>query len=250
MPRATIRTGVPGGVCRSAFSTSARPIWSTRSWSPSAIPPSSPSATSAWSSRRRDGGELLAQVRGDLGELDRLDLDPQGPGVEPREVEQVGGELREPLHLLGHRLEELAPGRLVELLVAKELEKAAKGEDRRPQLVGGVRDELAAGIVDAGELQAHPVEGAGELADLVSTVILDRLVEVAGGDALGRLLEAPQPAREDGRGGETGEESDGERGQTRPEQARPDEPTSFSVARSGAESSRTSPFRSATAASA
>ncbi len=83
----------------------------------------------------RDGGELLAEILSDRPELDGLELEPHRTGIEPGEVEQVGRELREPLDLLGHRLEELASGGLVELLVAEELEKAAERENRRAELV-------------------------------------------------------------------------------------------------------------------
>ena len=53
-------------------------------------------------------------------------LDPHASGVEPREIEQVGRQLGEPLDLLAHRLEELLPGRLVQLLVRHQLEEAAE----------------------------------------------------------------------------------------------------------------------------
>ena len=208
---ATIRTAVPGGVCRSALSTSARPIWSTRSWSAEHDAPVVDLHLERVLEPAGDGCELLAQILGDRRELDGLVLEPHRAGIEPREVEQVGGELREPLDLLGHRLEELTPGGLVEILVAKELEKAAQRENRRPELVRGVGDELAAGVVEAREPQAHPIEGAGQLAELVAAVILDRLVEITGGDPLGSALEPANPAREDGRGAETRQERDAER---------------------------------------
>ena len=68
---------------------------------------------------------------------------------------------------------------LVELLVGDQLEKAAEGEQRRPQLVRRVRDELLPRGVELGELQAHPVERRGQLAELVGAVVDDRLVELA-----------------------------------------------------------------------
>ena len=67
--------------------------------------------------RQSDAGELLDRGPGEACQVERLGLDVQAPGVEPREVEQVVGQLRQPPHLAGHRLEELPPGRLVELLV-------------------------------------------------------------------------------------------------------------------------------------
>ena len=74
---------------------------------------------------------------------------------------------------------------------------AAEREERRPQLVGGVGDELAPGVLEAGEALAHAVERARELAELVGARVDDRLVELAVRDALGRLLEATDPAREE-----------------------------------------------------
>ena len=89
-----------------------------------------------------------------------------------------------------------APRLLVELLVREQLEEAADREERRSQLVRRVRDELLARVVELRELDAHAVERARELADLVVAVIDDRRVEVAAGDALGGGLEPQQPVRE------------------------------------------------------
>src|SRR5258705_4814844 len=83
-------------------------------------------------------------------------LEPHRAGIEPRQVEKVGCELRQPLHLLGHRLEKLAPGGLVEILVAKELEKAPEREDRRAELMRGIGDELAAGARAARGAPSEP----------------------------------------------------------------------------------------------
>ena len=111
--------------------------------------------------------ELLGDRLRDLAEVDRLVLDPHPARVEPREVEQVGGELRQPLDLLAHRRQELAPRLLVELLVRQQLEEAAEREERRPQLVRGVGDELAARAVELRQPLAHPLEGVRQLPDLV-----------------------------------------------------------------------------------
>ena len=83
-----------------------------------------------------------------------------------------------------------APRLLVELLVGEELEESADREERRSQLVRRIRDELLAGVVELRELDAHPVERARQLADLVVPVIDDGRVEVAARDALRRGLEA------------------------------------------------------------
>ena len=124
-------------------------------------------------------------------------VDRQPAGVEPREVEQVGRELRQAVDLLAHLREELVARRLVEPRVVEQLEEAAEREERRAQLVRGVGDELAAGAVEVREAQAHALERAGELAELVRAVIDDRLVEAPGGDPVGGELEAADPPREE-----------------------------------------------------
>ena len=120
-------------------------------------------------------------------------LDAHPARIEAREVEQVGGELREPVDLLAHRLEELLPGRLVDLLVRHQLEEAAEREERRPQLVRGVGDELAARAVELAEPPAHSLERVGQVAELVVARVDHRLVEASARDPLGRPLE-PQDA--------------------------------------------------------
>ena len=121
------------------------------------------------------------------------------PGVEARQVEEILREPLEPVDLLAHRLEELRARRLVEILVGEQLEEAAQREERRPQLVGGVADELPPRALELRESQAHAVEGAGELPQLVRAPVDDRLVELPGGDPLGRRLEPPDAAREEKR---------------------------------------------------
>ena len=79
---------------------------------------------------------------------------------------------------------------LVELLVGEQLEEAAEREDRRAQLVRGGGDEALARRVELGELAAHVVELAGQLAELVVGSTRERRGEVAGGDGPGG---APQP---------------------------------------------------------
>jgi len=145
------------------------------------------------------------------------------PASSPGEVEQVGRELRQPRHLLDHRLEKLLTGRFVEVLVAKQLEEAAERENRRPQLVRGVGDELTAGVVDAGQAQTHPVEGPRQLPELVPAVIDDRLVEIAGGNALGSAFQPPNPASEHGCGAKTRNQGHSKCREARPEEAGLDE---------------------------
>ena len=87
--------------------------------------------------------------------------------VDPREVEQVRRQPRQPVDLALHRREELASRVLVELLVREQLEEAAEREERRPQLVRGVGDELLARVVELREPHPHAVEAERQLADLV-----------------------------------------------------------------------------------
>ena len=140
--------------------------------------------------------ELLEQELRDLGEVDRIAVDTEAAGVEAGEVEQLTGELRQTIDLLAHASEELAPGRVVELLLDEQLEMAAEREKRRPELVRGVGDELAPGVLEAREALAHAVERTRELAELVRARVHDRLVELAVRDPFGRALEATNPARE------------------------------------------------------
>ncbi len=70
-------------------------------------------------------------------------LDRQPPGVEPREVEQVGRELPEPVDLQAHLREELVPGGVVQIGIVEQLQRPAQREERRSQLVRGVGDELS-----------------------------------------------------------------------------------------------------------
>ena len=132
--------------------------------------PSSGSArsTSVWCWRARP--ELARDLPRQCRQVDLLALHRDRPGVEPRQVEQVDGQLLEARDLLAHRLQELAPRLVVELLVLEQLDEAAEREDRRAQLVRGVGDELLARAVDAAELLLHLVERARELPSSSSRV--------------------------------------------------------------------------------
>ena len=110
--------------------------------------------------RLGDRAELLAdRACASATSTSRL-LDGELARVEARQVEQVGGELRQTLDLSAHLVEELAARRAVEVLVRHQLEEAAEREERRAQLVRGVGDELAARAVEICEPEAHPVERA------------------------------------------------------------------------------------------
>ena len=121
----------------------------------------------------------------------------QPAGVEAGEIEEVRREPGQAVDLLAHAHQELEPGRLVELGVVEQLEEAAEREERRAQLVRRVRDELAAGAVERRETQPHPLEGPGQLSELVAPVVDDGHVEVAHRNPLGRQLEPPDPPGEE-----------------------------------------------------
>ena len=139
--------------------------------------------------------ELAGEHLYDTAEIDLFSNHRQLAGVDARQIEEVGRELREPLDLPLHRLDEAAASLVVEFLVREQLEEATDREQRRPQLVRGVGDELLAGVVELRELDAHPVERARELADLVVAVVDDRGAEVSACDPLGGGLE-PERAGE------------------------------------------------------
>ena len=65
------------------------------------------------------GLELLDEELRDVREIDRVPVDAEAPCVEPGEVEQLAGELRQAVDLLPHPAQELAPRRIVEVLVAR-----------------------------------------------------------------------------------------------------------------------------------
>ncbi len=164
-----------------------------------------------------DTAQLAHAVLGDPGQLDVLVRDGDSPGVQAREVEQVGRELGETIDLLAHRREEAVTRLGVGIVLGGELEEAAERGERRPQLVRGVRDERPACILEPAELDAHHVQRAGEVRDLVAARVDDRLVERARGEALGRALQPSQAAcqgvrphdREQG-GGEQGDRAGGQ----------------------------------------
>ena len=115
---------VPGGVCTSAFSTSARPIWSTRSSSPSATPrrPRSPArAGGRGAARRRANSSRRSSATS--REVDGLALEPHRPASSRDRSSRSVASFGSRSTCSRHRLEELAPGRLVELLVRSSSRK-------------------------------------------------------------------------------------------------------------------------------
>ena len=161
--------------------------------------------------RLRERRDLVGEQPCHVRERHLLALHPQSARVHAREVEQVGRELREPLHLLARRGEEPRAGLLVEVLVRHQLEEAGKREQRRAELVRRVCDELLACGVQLRELDAHALERCSELAELVSAEVDDGLVELALRDAVGRALEAPDAPRVERRRGASEDRGDRER---------------------------------------
>ena len=130
-----MRTCVPPGVCTSAFSSRILAICNRRCSSAIARTDRGASNLEVVPALERNGRELRRGGSRHLVEGDGLAVEVYVPGVQAREVEQLGCELLQPLYLLAHRGEELASRLLVQLLVVEQLEKAAEREDRRPQLV-------------------------------------------------------------------------------------------------------------------
>ena len=123
-------------------------------------------------------GELERHVAGELADVGGLRPQLQRAGLQPREVEQLGGQRAHAVDLPAQLLEERTPGVLVEILVGQQLEEPTEREDRRAQLVRGGGDELLARAIEPGELVLHVVEGGRELAELVVGVRPDRVREV------------------------------------------------------------------------
>ena len=100
-----------------------------------------------------------------LGHRDVTAVQRLGAGVDPGQVQQLAHQPAEPL---GLRQRDLQGGRVrVGHAVDQVLQDRVQRRDRRPQLVADVRDELAPVAVGGLEVGGHPVEGAGQLADLV-----------------------------------------------------------------------------------
>ena len=104
--------------------------------------------------------------------------------------------LPQPLDLIANLVEEARAGLGIQILVLEQLDEPAQREDRRPQLVRRGRDELLARRLELGELVLHLVERDRELPQLVARVDRDRVPELAGGDLLGRQLEALDALRQ------------------------------------------------------
>ena len=164
-------------------------ICATRSASAIAVAAPSASTSTGEECCSAAGPNSSATRLRDRGQVHLVRAHLHHVGVELREVEEIGGQLGQPRDLLAHRPDELRPHRRVGLILVEQLDEPAEGEDRRPQLVRGVRDELLPRAVEAREALLHLVEGGRELADLVGALVRDRRREVALGDLLRGLLQ-------------------------------------------------------------
>ena len=151
---------------------------------------------SRWPLDAASGPNSSARSAARAPEVDRLTRHGQPARVEPRKVEQVGGELRQTVDLLAHRGQELAPRGFVELFVVEQLEEPGQREQRRAQLVRGVGDELPARVVEMRQADAHPLERRRQRAELAAARVHNRLVEAAVRNPVGRALQPPDSARE------------------------------------------------------
>ncbi len=116
----------------------------------------------AGSSGARELGDGVPQQRAEC-EVVPIQLDH--PRLEPRELEEVVDQAAQPLGLVERGREVVGVGGYD--AVGEVLEQCGHRRERRTQLVGDGRDQVAALAVDGGEILRHPVEGRGELADLV-----------------------------------------------------------------------------------
>ena len=162
------RSASPCGVCRRAFSTRMRPIWTTRSWSPAARTSSGPTTPSGWplesASARNSSQTVRAATARSTCPCSTASCPASSRERSRRSVARRVS--RSTCSRVSCRNSLPGPG--VEILVVQELEEAAQAEERGSELVRGVRDELAPHAVEVGEPLAHRVEGARELGDLVA----------------------------------------------------------------------------------
>jgi len=136
--------------------------------------------------------------------------DCRGVGVDWK-VEEIRRKLRQSGDLLPRGGEEPCPRLLVEVLVGHQLEEPGEREERGAELVRRIRDELLPRRVELRELDAHPLEGGGELAELVVAEIDHGLVELTLRDPVRGTLEAPDAARVERRCGAPEDRGDRDR---------------------------------------
>ena len=127
--------------------------------------------------RARSMRELRGDRPRDLRELGRLGAQRR-LGVEAREVQQVGREVREAIDLalgqldLGQHV--LAVDVAVREVLAEQLQRAAQRRQRRAQLVRRRRDERPPRALLPIQRRLHRRQRAGEVADLVAPLVARR----------------------------------------------------------------------------
>ena len=99
----------------------------------------------------REGSKLLSDGARGHGNVELRSSNRELARIQPREIEEIGCELRQPFDLGGHLLYEIAALPLVEILPRHELEEATQREQRRAQLMRSVRDELPPRMVELGQ---------------------------------------------------------------------------------------------------
>ena len=171
-------TSVPGGAKRSALSRRMRIVRATAPGSPRAQ--QAPGGGSTWMTTSRVRArccELRGDGPRDLRELGRLGAHRR-LGVEAREVQQVGREVREAVDLALGQLDlaqhVLAVDVAVREILAEQLQRPAQGRQRRAQLVRRRRDEGTPRALLAVERGLHRRQRAGEVADLVAALVARR----------------------------------------------------------------------------
>ena len=165
---------------------------------------------------RLAGGEFREHRAGELDQLDRLGAQLDA-GVEAAEIEQLGGELAEPVGLperppqLVARLGQV--GVLVRELLGRAVQHQPQRGQRRAQLVRGGAHERPARLLLRRQAPLHRPERAGEVADLVAVAVVDRRRAV--GSALGHpqrgAAQRRQPPHEPGGESDAGDERDRQR---------------------------------------
>ena len=202
--RRSTRTGAPRGAKRSALSSRIRTIRATAPGSPFAQHGAIGGTTSTLSPRsaaRSSNSAATARVSSPsstrLGAQRRL-------GVEPGEVEQVGGEVLEAAQLaLGARdlrVRVLEVDAALGEVVVEQLEHPLEQGQRRAQLVRRGGDERAPRLLLAAQRRVHRRQRAGEVADLVAGVVDRRrrgeAARLVSDRRLAQPLEPAQRARE------------------------------------------------------
>src|SRR5882724_2861194 len=128
--------------------------------------------------------KLLDAAGHERREVKRLTVELHEPGAEARHLEDLIGEPEQPLGALSDDAGEtplLLRERAGSALV-KEVDGAADRRERRAELVGDRREELALRLLHLAQLARHRVERARESPDLVAAFDRDGLTKRARGD--------------------------------------------------------------------